>query len=72
MTITIPVAALLKLAKELDADGMKYVNISISEEEDDGDGDMMPACINFSGIMPDDPSGSIDYDEIEHVAKLDR
>jgi len=33
--IVVPVSALLKLAKELEADGMEYVQLSILDPDDD-------------------------------------
>lgn len=59
--ITVKVADLLKMAQEISADGIKYVDIT--EMETDGE---MSKALHFQGHNPDGISTE-DYEEIEEV-----
>lgn len=59
--ITVKVSDLLKMAQEISADGIKYVDIT--ELEADGN---IPKTLNFNGHNLDEFSMK-DYEEIEEV-----
>lgn len=62
--ITVSVADLLEQVELMRNDGVKYVELSISPP-DTLDGEVVPACLNLEGLMPDDPTGAIGYDPID-------
>ena len=68
--IVVPVSALLKLAKELEADGMEYVQLSILDPDDD-EGEIIPAALSASGFKSSTPDFRTDYEEIEHISDFD-
>lgn len=68
--IVIPVSALLKLANELESDGMEYVQLSVLDSDDD-DGEIIPACLWASGFKSSAPDFHTDYEEIEHISDFD-
>lgn len=66
--IVVPVSSLHKLIKELRADKMDYVELSILEpDEEEGD----PACLFPSGFNSSDLDMQVDYDTIDHVPDFD-
>lgn len=68
--IVVPVADLLSLAKELEADGMDYVELTILEPQKDGD-EIIPASLWPSASSTSHPDIWTDYDDIEHVSDFD-
>lgn len=68
--IVVPVSALLKLAKELEADGMEYVQLSILDPDDD-EGEIIPAALLASGFKSSTPDFRTDHEEIEHISDFD-
>lgn len=68
--IVVSVSELLALAKELDADGMDYVELTILEPQED-DGDVIPASLWASAFKASSPDITTDYDDIEHVPDFD-
>lgn len=62
--IVVSVDELSEQIKLMQADGIKYVELAIAPP-DDFDGETFPARLDLSGFMPDDPSGSVDYDSID-------
>lgn len=68
--IVVPVSALLKLAKELEADGMEYVQLSILDPDDD-EGEIIPTALLASGFKSSTPDFRTDYEEIEHISDFD-
>lgn len=68
--IVIPVSELLSLAKELETDGMDYVELSILEPQDD-EGEVIPASLWVSAFKSSMPEMRVDYDDIEHISDFD-
>ena len=68
--IVVPVAALLNLAKELEADGMEYVQLSMLDPDED-DGEIIPASLLASGFKSSMPDLRENYEEIEHISDFD-
>lgn len=68
--IVVSVAELLSLAKELDSDGMDYVELTILEPQKDGD-EVIPASLWPSAFKSSSPEITTDYDDIEHVPDFD-
>ena len=67
--IVVPVSALLKLAKELEEDGMEYFQLSVLDPDDDGE--IIPAALSASGFKSSMPDFRTDYEEIEHISDFD-
>ena len=65
--ITVKVKDLEEMVKELQADGIEYVGVSVLESEV-FDGEVIPATLHFEGY--DGTGGGIDYEGIEEV-KID-
>lgn len=68
--IIISVADLLKLSKELKADGMDYVELSTLEPQE-VDGDIIPACLWASGFKSSNLNMRTNYEEVEAVSDFD-
>lgn len=68
--IVVSVSELLKLAKELEADGMEYVELSTLEPQEE-DGEVIPACLWASGFKSSMPDVRTDYEGIDHVLDFD-
>lgn len=68
--IVVPVSALLKLAKDLESDGMEYVQFSVLDPDED-DGEVIPASLSASGFKASMPDFRTDYEEIEHIPDFD-
>lgn len=62
--ITVSVSDLLEQVEAMRGDGVKFVELSILPP-DALDGEALPASLSLSGLMPDDPSGLIDYGTID-------
>ena len=62
--ITVPVADLLAQIRQMDDDGIEFVELSIAPP-DTLDGETLPARLDLSGLMPDDPTGLVGYDSID-------
>ena len=62
--IIVSVDELLEQLNLMRDDGYSYVELSIAPP-DDCDGEALPARIDLAGLMPDDPSGFVDYDSID-------
>lgn len=68
--IVVSVSDLLKLAKDLESDGMEYVQLSVLDPDED-DGEVIPASLLASGFKASMPDFRTDYEEIEHISDFD-
>lgn len=68
--IVIPVSALLNLAKELEAGGMEYVQLSVLDSDED-EGEVIPAALTAYGFKSSMSDFRTDYGIIEHVPDFD-
>lgn len=62
--IIVSVDDLLEQVKLMHDDGIEFVELSIAPP-DEFDGETLPARLDLSGLMPDDPTGLVDYDSID-------
>lgn len=65
-TITINLADLSRLVREMEEDNIATVTITITPP-DEYDGESSPACIQFEGATAAEPMHGICYDEIESI-----
>lgn len=62
--IIVSVDELFDQVNQLKKDGFELVELSILPP-DTLDGETMPASLNLAGLMPDDPTCTVDYDPID-------
>lgn len=64
----IPVSDLARLVKEMRADGMDFVEISLDEGDPPPARDPLPPCVSFQCFRKSEPDCAIDYEEIDVVS----
>lgn len=65
-SIILNVSELRSRIQDLRRDGIKYVELSISDS-DEIDGDVLPPSLNFSGCTATDLDTWFDYEELDAV-----
>ena len=61
-TIIVKVSALAEKLRDMEADEMDYVELSLTEAEDD-----LPAAVNLSAFKANFPDEWISYEEVEQA-----